>query len=317
MISLREITVRFGTAEALRRVNLTVAQGCRLGVVGESGSGKTMVGLCMMGMLPDKAALQGSVKFDEKELSGASDADWRRLRAKRVAMVFQEPMSALNPLRRVGQTVAEPLRLRMGYSQKEAKTRVIELFEETGLPDPSEKARLFPHQLSGGQRQRVLIALALSCDPDILIADEPTSALDAHVGLRITNLLVHLCKARNMGLLFISHDITAVARTVTDVAVMYGGEVVEQGPVHQVLAAPQHPYTKGLLAAQPTISHLPTRERLPVIPGTVPPLDLLPKGCRFSGRCAQELGICAMQSPKTKQVARDHFVGCHNMEEGR
>ena len=222
---------------------------------------------------------------------------------------------ALNPLSRVGDTVMEPLRLHLGLSGAAARRRALELFEETGIQAPEEKLRQYPHELSGGQRQRVLIALALACDPGVLIADEPTTALDAHVALRITDLLSRLARDRGMVLLFISHDLAAVARTVDSVAVMYGGEIVERGPVDRVLADPAHPYTRGLLHARPRISGGALRRRLPMIPGTVPAMADLPVGCRFSGRCGQELERCAHQRPAERQLPDLRACACHLLAE--
>jgi len=315
MIEADNISVRFGEAEALRRVSLTLHPGERLGLVGESGSGKSMLGLALMGMLPEAAQMTGRLSIDGHDLSGASDREWREMRARKVAMIFQEPMMALNPLRRVGDTVMEPLRLHLGLRKSDARRRALELFEETGIQDPEEKLRQYPHELSGGQRQRVLIALALACDPGILIADEPTTALDAHVALRITDLLTRLARDRGMVLVFISHDLAAVARTAETVAVMYGGEIVEKGPVAQVLSDPQHPYTKGLLHARPTITGGELRKRLPMIPGNVPALADLPHGCRFSGRCSVELPQCAEVRPALHSTGGPRACACHHVPE--
>ena len=315
MISVENVTVRFGEAEALRRVSLTLDPGERLGLVGESGSGKSMLGLTLMGMLPDAAEVTGSLRVDGRDMARAPEADWRALRARRIAMIFQEPMMALNPLRRVGDTVMEPLRLHLGLGRAAARRRALELFEETGIQQPREKLRQYPHELSGGQRQRVLIALALACDPGVLIADEPTTALDAHVALRITDLLTRLARDRGMALVFISHDLAAVARTAEQVAVMYGGEIVESGPVAQVLSDPTHPYTKGLLHARPSVSGGELRKRLPMIPGTVPALADLPRGCRFSGRCGVELPHCADSRPALADIGGTRSCACHLVPE--
>ncbi|MEY8838903.1 ABC transporter ATP-binding protein [Cribrihabitans sp. XS_ASV171] len=311
MIEAREITVRFGTAAALRDVTLELAPGQRLGVVGESGCGKSMLGLALMGMLPEAARLSGSLSVDGKDMAMASDRDWRVLRARRVAMIFQEPLAALDPLRRVGETVMEPLQRHLGLDRQAARARALDLFEETGIQDPVAKLRQYPHELSGGQRQRVLISLALACDPGLLIADEPTTALDAHVGLRITDLLVRLARDRGMALMFISHDLAAVARTAEDLVVMYGGEIVERGPTADVLADPRHPYTQGLLAARPPLAAGHLRERLPVIPGTVPGLMNLPEGCRFAGRCAKEMSHCATIRPVESGTGGRRSAACH------
>lgn len=302
MFEMESMTVRFAIGEALREASLRIAPGDRMGIVGESGSGKSMLAACLMGMVPDAATLTGTLRIDGKDMTHASETAWQTIRARRVAMIFQEPMSALNPLRRVGDAVAEPMRVHLGLGKTQARHRVAGLFEEVGIPDPAARLRMFPHELSGGQRQRVLIALALACDPELLIADEPTTALDANVALKITDLLVDLSRTRNMALVFISHDLTAVARATTDIAVMYGGDIVERGLTSEVLANPVHPYTQGLLAARPDPRVLPRdasgrRRRLPTIPGTVPPLHEMAQGCRFSGRCSVERGECAAVKP--------------------
>ncbi|WP_323039311.1 ABC transporter ATP-binding protein [Gemmobacter sp.] len=313
MIRLSNLSVSFGDAQAVREASLTIAPGARIGIVGESGSGKSMLGLALMGMSPDAAQVTGSLSVDGTEMAGATERDWRALRARRIAMIFQEPMAALNPLKRVGDIVAEPLRLHEGLSRDAALDRALALFREVGLPNPEARLRQFPHEISGGQRQRVLIALALACNPGLLIADEPTTALDANVALRITELLTDLSVSRQMSLVFISHDLTAVARATTEIMVMYGGTVVERGPTDRVLNAPRHPYTKGLLAARPRPEGLRQngiRRRLPTIPGSVPPLDKLPPGCRFAGRCPVELPHCATQRPP---VVLD--AACHRLAE--
>jgi peptide/nickel transport system ATP-binding protein len=302
MIVLDALTVRFAAGAALRDISLRIAPGDRLGIVGESGSGKSLLASCLMGMAPDAATLTGRISIDGVEMMGATEEMWRPLRARRVAMIFQEPMSALNPLRRVGDTVAEPLRLHYDLGREEADKRVVALFAEVGLPDPERRARMFPHELSGGQRQRVLIALALACDPTLLIADEPTTALDANVALMITDLLVNLSAKRGMSLVLISHDLASVARSTQRIAVMYGGDVVERGATAEVLHDPHHPYTKGLLAARPdpraqARDAAGKRRRLPTIPGNVPPLSALSDGCRFVGRCALEQSTCARVQP--------------------
>lgn len=316
MLELANLTARFDGAAALRGASLRIAPGDRLGVVGESGSGKTLLALCLMGMAPDAATLSGTIHIDGRDMSTAREQDWQAIRARRVAMVFQEPMSALNPLMRVGDTIAEPMIVHEGLSRHDALTRALALLNEVGITNPEARLRQFPHQLSGGQRQRVLIALALACDPALLIADEPTTALDASVALRITDLLVRLAEERQMALVFISHDLAAVARATTEIVVMYGGDIVERGPTEHVLETPIHPYTKGLLEALPewAITHRDIagkRRRLPTIPGTVPPLSELPQGCRFSGRCAREHSPCASQRPVWHQISDTRSAACH------
>ena len=321
MMELSQVSVGFGRAFALREVSLSVAHGERLGIVGESGSGKSMLGLSMMGMVPEVALVTGRIVLDGTDLSRASERVWRRQRARQVAMIFQEPMAALNPLQRLGETVMEPLQVHLGLSRAAARARALELFEEVGIPDPVARLRQYPHEISGGQRQRVLIALALTCDPALLIADEPTTALDAHVALRIIELLVRLAEKRRMALVFISHDLAAVARATERIAVMYGGEVVEEGPTARVLDDPRHPYTSGLLGARPGIGGGTPgrgpdgrRQRLPTIPGTVPPLSQLPEGCRFSGRCPVEVAQCATVRPALRQLPAGRRAACHLLE---
>lgn len=320
MIELTNLTASFDGAAALRDATLSIAPGDRLGVVGESGSGKTLLALCLMGMAPDAAEIGGRITIDGINMSHADERAWRGLRARRVAMVFQEPMAALNPLRRVGDTVAEPLMVHENLSRDAALARALALFNEVGINDPEAKLRQFPHQLSGGQRQRVLIALALACNPRLLIADEPTTALDASVALRITDLLVRLAEERHMALVLISHDLAAVARATREIAVMYGGDIVERGLTEEVLAAPVHPYTRGLLDARPESvarrrDATGKRARLPTIPGTVPPLSALPPGCRFAGRCAVELAHCAALRPVAHPRGPNRIAACHLLDE--
>ncbi len=315
MIGVEGLSVHFNAGCAVRDAHFAIAPGDRVGVVGESGCGKSVLALSLMGMLPEIARMSGSLKIDGVEMAGSDEAAWRNLRARRLAMIFQEPMSALNPLRRVGETVMEPMRVHLGLSRADAKRKALELFEETGIPEPAQRFRQFPHELSGGQRQRVLIALALACDPDVLIADEPTTALDANVALRIITLLVELSKRRNMALLFISHDLEAVRRATTRVMIMYGGDIVEQAPTQSLLVAPAHPYARGLLAARPRFRPARQRDlRLPTIPGAVPPLKDLPAGCRFSGRCPVELAHCREQAPP-RRAQGSGTVACHHTGE--
>jgi peptide/nickel transport system ATP-binding protein len=317
MIALDNLSVRLGEYSAVRDVSLTIRPGDRIGVVGESGCGKSMLALSIMGMVPEGLDVHGSLSIDGQDMTKAFESVWIRHRARTISMIFQEPMAALNPLRRIGDTVMEPLMVHESLDHQAARTRALMLFEETGIADPHLRLRQYPHELSGGQRQRVLIALALACNPRLLIADEPTTALDANMALRITDLLVGLSKQRNMAMLFISHDLAAVSRATSDIVVMYGGDIVERGATDQIFKNPAHPYTKGLLAARPQIAQATgTRRRLPTIPGTVPPLTELPAGCRFSGRCPQEIPRCANTRPQPVETANGSVVCCHNIEMG-
>ncbi|RST79601.1 ABC transporter ATP-binding protein, partial [Aquibium carbonis] len=280
MLEVDRLSIRFGEAHAVREASLSVAAGERVGIVGESGCGKSMLASSLLGLAPETARVTGSIRLSGAELADASERRWRSHRGRDVAMVFQEPMSALNPLRRIGQILAEPIVLHQGLGRAVAESRVLALLEEVGIPDPRARLSQFPHQLSGGQRQRVLIALALAADPAILIADEPTTALDASMAVRIVDLLVDLTRRRGMGLLLISHDLGVVARATERVIVMYGGDIVESGPTRGILAAPRHPYTAGLLAARPSIARAQAlRTRLATIPGTVPPVGRRAPGC--------------------------------------
>ena len=275
MIVLNKFSVAFDENIALNSASVEIKSGERLGIVGESGSGKTMLALSLMGMIPEGADLSGSISVEGRDMTNSTDIIWQEFRARKIGMVFQEPMSALNPLRRVGDTVIAPLLVHEGISRKKALADALKLYEEVGIPDPLLRLRQFPHELSGGQRQRVLIALALACNPRILIADEPTSALDANVVLRIIDLLVNLSESRNMGLVFISHDLHAVSRATTEILVMHNGDIVESGSTKNVLSDPKHNYTKGLLAARPSLSrqsknNYNNRFRLPTIPEPIP-----------------------------------------------
>ena len=275
MIVLNKFSVAFDENIALNSASVDIKSGERLGIVGESGSGKTMLALSLMGMIPEGANLSGSISVEGRDMTNSTDKLWQEFRARKIAMVFQEPMSALNPLRRVGDTVIEPLLVHEGISRKKALAKALKLFKEVCIPDPLLRLRQFPHELSGGQRQRVLIALALACNPRILIADEPTSALDAKVVLRIIDLLVNLSESRNMGLVFISHDLQAVAKATNEILVMHKGDIVESGSTKNVLSDPKHTYTKGLLAARPSLSrqsknNYNNRFRLPTIPEPIP-----------------------------------------------
>ena len=254
MISVRNLSVNFPKVAALKNINLSLNSGERLGLVGESGSGKTMLGLCFLGIAPESAKISGEFKFNGQNMLNASRSTWTNLRLKKIAMVFQEPMSALNPIKRIGETLCEPIRIHQNLSHYDAQKRALSLLKEVGLPEVNIKINQFPHELSGGQRQRVLIALALSCDPKVLIADEPTSALDANMALQITELLVSISIKRRMALIFISHDLNAVARTTKYLAVMFKGEILEQGPTEDILDNPQHEYTKGLISARPNLN---------------------------------------------------------------
>ncbi|HOM22168.1 MAG TPA: ABC transporter ATP-binding protein, partial [Ottowia sp.] len=223
-----------GSATAVRGVSFALERGDTLGLIGESGCGKSMTALALMGLQPDNARVHGSLKLDGQELVGLPDRDWRRLRGNRIAMIFQEPMTALNPVHRVGAQIAEPLMLHKGLAARAARQRAVELMARVGIPEPARRADSFPHQFSGGQRQRIMIAMALACEPDVLIADEPTTALDVTVQQQILTLIRELVAERGMALVLISHDLGLIAQNVRRMLVMYGGAVVESGPADAV-----------------------------------------------------------------------------------
>ncbi|MCL1962195.1 MAG: ABC transporter ATP-binding protein [Desulfovibrionaceae bacterium] len=308
-----ELRTRHGSAAAVRDMSFTLERGDTLGLIGESGCGKSMTALALMGLAPGNAAVSGSLKLDGRQLIGLPDRNWQRVRGARIAMIFQEPMSALNPVHRVGAQIAEPLMLHRRLPRRQARERAIELLDRVGIPDAARRAGSFPHQFSGGQRQRIMIAMALACEPDVLVADEPTTALDATVQQQILALIGELVAERGMALILISHDIGLVARNARRLLVMYGGAVVERGAADELLSRPAHPYTRALLAARPSLAQrLEARRgaRLPTIAGAVPGLLNLPPGCPFAGRCPFTQPPCAAEAPPVTALSNTHRFSC-------
>ena len=305
-----------GPVLALRGLNFTLQAGQTLGLIGESGCGKSLTALALMGLLPEGAQLQGAIHFEGQALTQLPEPALCRLRGRRIAMVFQEPMTALNPLHTIGQQVAEPLRLHMGMTASAARAQALRLLERVQLPQAAQRLDAYPHQLSGGQRQRVVIAIALACSPALLVADEPTTALDATLQREVLQLITQLVREDGMALLLISHDLGLMAEHVQQLAVMYAGRFVEQGATAQVLARPAHPYTQGLLAARPRLGHGRSSGRvqpLPTIPGRVPALPLLgqvPGGCAFAERCSLAAAPCKEAVPAWAMVAPGHAAAC-------
>ncbi|MGK7313145.1 MAG: ABC transporter ATP-binding protein [Candidatus Longimicrobiales bacterium M2_2A_002] len=296
LLEVRDLRTWFDTDEGVARavdgVSFRVDRGEVVGVVGESGSGKSVTALSIMGLVPDPGRIEnGSVTLADRELTGLSAEAMRGVRGAEIAMIFQEPTTSLNPVFPVGEQIAEALRAHGRAGKAAARERAVSLLRRVGIPDPAQRADEYPHQLSGGQRQRVMIAMALANEPSLLIADEPTTALDVTIQAQILELLLELRRELGMAVLLITHDLGVVAETCDRVVVMYGGQVVEEGPVADLFAKPAHPYTRGLLAAVPRPE---ARDRdLAVIPGTVPSATAWPDGCRFRPRCPYAWSPCA------------------------
>ncbi|MDB5954574.1 ABC transporter ATP-binding protein [Ramlibacter sp.] len=308
-----ELQTQRGPALAVRDVSFSLAAGETLGVVGESGSGKSLTAMALLGLLPEQARVSGSIVFDGQELLGQPEPVLRALRGDRIGMVFQEPMTALNPVHTIGHQVAEPLRLHRGMGRSQARAEAIALLDRVGIPEAARRIDAYPHQFSGGQRQRVTIAMALACRPQLLIADEPTTALDVTLQRQILDLIRGLVQERGMALLLVSHDLGVIARNVQRVLVMYGGAVVESGPTASVFADATHPYTLGLLAARPGL-RMAKGQRLATIPGTVPELVELTKGCPFAGRCAWTISECGAVFPPGYEVGVGHRARCIRLD---
>jgi len=286
-------------------VSLTLERGQILGVVGESGSGKSLTGLSVLGLQPT-GKLSGRMIFDGQDLTRFGEAEWRGFRGRRAAMIFQDPMTAFLPVRRIGPQIEEQIRLHMTMSRRAARARVIALLGRMGVPSPERMAERYPHELSGGLRQRAMIAMALSCDPELLIADEPTTALDVTVQAQILTLLREI-GARDASVMLITHDMGVVSQSCTHVAVLYAGVVIETAPVEKLLATPLHPYTQALLRAIPPLEG-PRPDRLPVIEGVPPTPKTRPSGCVFAPRCAAVESRC--QTRPAFRERGDHKVAC-------
>jgi len=293
-----------GVAQAVDGVSFHVDAGETLGLVGESGCGKTVTSLSIMGLIPSppgKIIAGSSVRFVDEELVGAADSRLRKIRGNEIAMIFQEPMTSLNPVFSVGSQIKEVLRLHRGLNRREAREMAIHLIDEVGIADASQRFDEYPHQLSGGMRQRVMIAMAVSCEPKLLIADEPTTALDVTVQAQILDLLARLQDGHGMAMLLITHDLGVVAEVCDRVAVMYAGKIVESGSADEIFYQPQHPYTQGLLGSLPNVEHPGTR--LTPIPGVVPNPVAWPSGCRFADRCGFAWDRCTAEEPALEPVS--------------
>ncbi|WP_163970262.1 ABC transporter ATP-binding protein [Oceanobacillus halotolerans] len=303
-----------GKLSALREVSFSVDKGETLCIVGESGSGKSITSLSIMGLLPSNGEVSdGSIQFKNTELVGKSERELERLRGNEMSMIFQDPMTALNPVFTIGYQLCEPLMIHKKLSKKEAIHESIELLTKVGIPNPSEKLKNYPHELSGGMRQRVMIAMAFACEPSLLIADEPTTALDVTIQAQILDLIYDLKEQIGMGVIFVTHDMGVVAEIADKVMVMYAGEVVEVGDVETLFNDPQHPYTKGLLAAVPNVDD--KDQSLNTIEGSAPSLDEPINGCPFHPRCPFVMESCKVEKPPLFKVSDYQESKCWLQEE--
>jgi peptide/nickel transport system ATP-binding protein len=301
-----------GVAKAVDGVDLELVEGGTLGVVGESGCGKSVTALSIMRLIPDPPGkiMQGKIVFGGKDLLALSEAEMRKIRGRSISMIFQEPMTSLNPVFQIGDQISEVLTLHEGLSKKEAWNRSIEMLKMVGIPAAERRITEYPHQLSGGMRQRVMIAMALACSPKLMIADEPTTALDVTIQAQILELINRLQREKGMSVILITHNLGVIAETAQMVAVMYAGRVVEYTDVRTLFATPQHPYTQGLLKSIPRLDEDHAKKaKLEAIPGLVPSLLDLPPGCKFSNRCKYVFEKCG-QEPPLEEVSTGHFVRC-------
>ncbi|MBF9002574.1 ABC transporter ATP-binding protein [Vibrio nitrifigilis] len=330
LLDVKNLCVEFktdkGIARAINEVSFSVYPGETLAIVGESGCGKSVTSLAVMGLIPSPPGTiaGGSIQFQGQELVGLTEKQYRNIRGNDISMIFQEPMTALNPVLKISTQMIDVLRNHNDISRKEAKQRAIEMLRTVGIPAPEKRINDYPHHLSGGMRQRVMIAMALSCHPALLLADEPTTALDVTIQAQVMQEIVRLKDEMNMSVVLVTHDLGVVAESCDRVVVMYCGEVVEQGSVEAIFAAPQHPYTRGLLASIPVVREEKIAQ-LPTIEGMVPDLFHLPRGCRFADRCPKASDQCQEQSPTLEHVASrqplndttfsHHQVACFHLEE--
>ncbi len=308
LVTLSGLTVAFEGQAALRGIDLAVMPGEALGLVGESGCGKSVTWLAALGLLPGRAQITGSVRLREQELIGAPAAVLERVRGGRIAMIFQDPASSLNPVHRVGRQIGEALSLHRGIGGAAARAEAKRLFDLVGIPDAARRLDAYPHEFSGGQNQRVMIAMALAGQPELLVADEPTTALDVTIQAQILELLQSLRREMGMALVLISHDLGVVAETCERVCVMYAGRIVEEAPTARLFDAPAHPYTRGLLGALPPISG--PRRPLAAIPGGVPEPWAMPPGCAFAPRCGHRVAACDAAAPAGAWLSADHRAAC-------
>jgi len=311
LLSVQDLKTVFhtgsGTVHAVDGVSFTVQPGKTLCVVGESGSGKSVTALSILRLTPGKI-VAGEIRFEGRDLSKLSTDEMRQIRGSDIAMIFQDPMTSLNPLYTVGFQISESFRIHQGLSAREAMNRSVDMLRQVGVPAPEQRVHEYPHQMSGGMRQRVMIAMALACRPKLLIADEPTTALDVTIQAQILELMKELREQIGTSTLLITHDLGVVAEMADSVVVMYGGQVMEQAPVFPIFEEPAHPYTIGLLHSIPSLDQ--ERETLEVIPGNVPNPRNFPSGCRFHPRCAYATERCKAETPELEEIRPGHWVRC-------
>ena len=322
ILTIDHLSTSFSTDEgrirAVEDVSFSVKAGKTLGVVGESGCGKSVTALSIMRLLPKPSGVieTGRILLHELDLASLKPDEMRRIRGKRIAMIFQEPMTALNPVHRIGRQLGEVFQIHFPeMSNKDVIEESTVLLKRVGIPNPVDRLREYPHQISGGMRQRVMIAMALAGKPEILIADEPTTALDVTTQAQILDLVKSLQDETGMAVIFITHDLGVIAEICDDVVVMYAGRIVEKARVVDLFYSPAHPYTKGLLSSIPRLESI-RKTRLNVIPGMVPSLMDLPEGCRFQNRCPEVMEDCRTEVPELIEVGDEHYVSCHHIKEG-
>jgi len=305
-----------GVTKAVDGMGYEIGKGEVVGLVGESGCGKTVSALSILRLIqsPPGRIVEGRIDFWEKNLLDLSLKEMEDIRGNEISMIFQEPMTSLNPIFNIGDQIGESLRVHQGVSRKEALEKTVEMLRMVGIPSPEKRVFEYPHQLSGGMRQRVMIAMALSCDPKVLIADEPTTALDVTIQAQILDLMLRLREELKTAILLITHDLGVIAEIADRVIVMYSGKMVEEAKVRTIFKDPQHPYTIGLIGSIPRLDRVAKkrkkRERLQEIPGVVPSLYQLPEGCNFEPRCHRAMGVCRTEEPGLREIEEGHFVSC-------
>ncbi|MDO0825070.1 ABC transporter ATP-binding protein [Desulfosporosinus nitroreducens] len=313
LLRISNLNVQFRTSEgvfkAVRDVSISIRSGETLGIVGESGSGKSVTALSIMNLIPNPPGeIKGDIFFNGQNLREMSLEEVRKVRGNEISMIFQEPMTSLNPIHTCGKQIMEPLLLHKGFTKHEAKARTIELLKMVGIPLPEQRFKEYPHQLSGGMRQRIMIAMALACRPKLLLADEPTTALDVTIQAQILELMKNLRNEIDSAIIMITHDLGIITEMCHSVAVMYAGQVVESSPLKELIREPLHPYTEGLLRSIPTITK--EKQRLYTIDGTVPSPFNMPPGCSFQPRCKYSNAICSEQTPDLIHVSEERAVRC-------